>query len=146
MIADWVPLSSAVPLAGTSIDLTKDAWPIIASEIEARELYFIIELRSLDGSCTPSVIEAGADIDFPERRESHADVAIPAVGIRLVWDYPFVFTPNVAIDLQNAAPGDYVQRDYADQYGVNIVVKNSAGAGKVGSVDVQAWGVGRIST
>lgn len=144
VLADWTPIASAVPIAGTSIDLTEDSWPIIAAELEARQLFFIIELRSLDGSCTPVVTDAGADIDFPERLESHPDVATPAAGLRLVWDYPFVWTPNIAIDLQNAAVGDYVQRTNADQYGVDIVVKNNAGVGKVGSVDVQAWGVGRV--
>lgn len=144
VIADWVPISSAVPLAGTSIDLTTEAWPIISGEVQAHALYFIIELRSFDLGCTPVVVEAGADIDFPERGESHADVATPPAGARLVFNYPFVYTPNIACTLQNAQPGEFVQRTNADQYGVDLVVKNSTGAGVTGLIDVQVWGVGRV--
>ncbi len=145
VIADWDPLETAIPLAGSEINLDEDAWPIISGEIDAKEVYFIIELRSFDGTTTPSVWFGSAEIDFPERLETHNDVAVPAGGLRVVFDYPFVWTPNIGITLQDAQPGYYVQRTLADQYGVTLNVRNSAGTGVSGSVDLQVWGVGRVT-
>lgn len=145
-ISEWIPIADAVPLAGTSIDLSKDAWPIISGELLVKQLYFIVELRSFTPGVTPSVEVAGVDIDFPERFEGHSDISVPASGLTLTFDYPFVFPPNTSITLQNAAPGDYVERGAVDQYQMSVFVRNSAGAAKLGIVDIQLWGVGRLQS
>jgi hypothetical protein len=138
----FTPLSNAVPLATqhaaedydvklwisavnpalTPDDPIAEARPIINAQIEASSIWFILELRTLDGETTPSVVQAGADIDFPERTETHPDYPIAVGGTRLIFDYPFIMPPTVAITLQNAQPSQYVWRSQADQYGVDIAI------------------------
>ncbi len=144
VMADWVPLASAVPLAGMPVNIEDLARPIIAGEIIGKELYFIVELRSMNPNVTPVVTEAGVYVDFPERLETHDDIAIPAGGHRLVFDWPFVFPPNIGYALQNAQPGDMATFTNIDQYGVDLIVWNASHASIAGTLDIQAWGVGRL--
>ena len=138
----WI--SATNPLASGSLDLT-NARPIIQGSVETDTVWFIVELRSFDPLVSPSVVIGGADLDFPEREEFYPDLAVGAAIRRVTFNYPFVSPPTVAITLQNASPGQYVWRGNVDQYGFDVQVRNSSGAGVAGILDIGVWGPGRIS-
>jgi len=160
-LSDWQPIAIADPLAGSTVDLSADARPIINGQFEGQEIWFLIELRSFDLLTTPSVVVGGANIDFPEREESLSDYFVPAGGTRITFSYPFVYAPSVAVSLQNAGTYDFVRRGAVDQYGFDIEVLagtaksifsngfsdgffKQSGEPVDGSVDIIIQGVGRV--
>jgi hypothetical protein len=144
VMADWLPLEIADPLDPIPPFDEGDWRPLLHGEYTARDLRFAVVLESFVPNVSPRVDQAGVDIDFPERREEHADILVPAAGLAFTFTRPFVFAPSVAVDLQDADPGDFVDRGPADQAGFPLFIRNAAGASKAGVVDVSAFGVGRV--
>jgi hypothetical protein len=143
VMEDWTPLEIADPLDPTPEVATDDWRPLLHGEYIARDLQFAVVLESFAPNVSPRVQMAGCDIDFPERTEEHADIVVPVSGLDFLFARPFVFAPSVAVDLQDAAPGDYVDRGPVDQAGFPLFIRDAAGAAKAGTVDVSAFGVGR---
>jgi hypothetical protein len=143
VMADWVPLSLAVPLELIPEFNRADWRPVLHGEYIARACAFAVVLQSQQPTVTPVVQSAGADIDFPERTESYADIAVPAGGLDFLFTWPFVFPPSVAVDLQGAAVGDRVVRGAVGTGGFHVQVMNGA-TGVPGVLDIHANGVGRL--
>ena len=143
VMADWLPLAVADPLDPFPPIAGGDWRPLLHGEYIARDLRFAIVLESFKANVSPRIDQAGVDIDFPERAEEHADILVPAAGLAFTFARPFVFAPSIAVDLQDAAPGDFVDRGAVDVAGFPLTVRNAAGAAKSGVVDISAFGVGR---
>lgn len=162
---DWFnPLENAIPLQPSlngkglnyvdaqiyyrftdgSFPIEGNAWTkLIVADVTATDIEFAIRLDTKEINYRPSVFQAMVVADWVERTESGNDISIPAQMTTINFSTAFTQPPTVAITLQNANAGDYVNRTAVTQYGFNVTIFNASGQPISGEIDWSAYGFGK---
>lgn len=107
-----------------------------------RYLRIRVSLKTTDPSYRPWLTQLLINIDVPDRVVHLEDVAIPLAGATISFSPAFVGIQTVQCTLQSAASGDRFTVTDKSTSSVTVKVFDSAGAPKVGLVDVDAFGYG----
>ena len=79
-------------------------------------------------------------IDMPDRIEKGDDVAVPDIGLPIVFVKPFMARPQVGIALQSANAGDTVRLTAQSETGFTVRILDSGGSGVARTIDWRAAG------
>lgn len=124
---------------------TWSAWtPLIVGNYRARGFDFRARLQSFDVSVNVRVTELGATVDAPDRTEAGSSTSSSSADTTVTFALAFFVPPKVAITLQSAAAGDYVDLVSQNATGFTYSVRNGAGARIVRAIDWLARGYGDI--
>jgi predicted phage tail protein len=128
----------------TSLDnVTWSAWTrLTLGALRLRYLRIRVTLTTQDGAYRPWLTGLIVNVDVPDRVVHVEDVAVPLAGATISWAPAFVGIKTVQVTLQSAASGDRFTVTGKSETGVTVQVFDSAGAPKVGLVDVDAFGHG----
>ena len=123
---------------------TWTAWQdFVVGDYRAWGMEFRARLESTFGPVTPQVSEMQVDVEYTDRVEAAADVAVGAGGATVTYGTAFnspAASISIAITAQNLAQGDYWTITNKTKTGFGINFYNSAGAGVARTVDYQARG------
>lgn len=120
---------------------TWSAWREFAvGDYTARAFRFRLELVSTIPGATPVVRAARFVVDMPDRVYSKR-LTVPAAGRRVDFDPGFYARPDVGLTIQDGAAGDRPIYT-ADRDGIDIQIRNSAGAGVERVVEILARAYG----
>lgn len=128
----------------TSLDnVTWSTWTrLTLGALRFRYLRVRVTLTTADPAYRPRLTALLVNIDVPDRVVHVEDVAVPLAGTTISWAPAFVGIKTVQVTLQSAASGDRFTVTGKSEAGVTVQVFDSAGAPKVGLVDVDAFGHG----
>lgn len=112
-------------------------------EFTARHFRFKMKLTTTDPLISPSVDWYSISIDAPDRVEHGEDVTSGAALYSVDYTSAFMASPNVSINAQDMATGDYYEITNKDETGFDITFKNSAGTAVSRTFDWQAIGIGK---
>lgn len=122
---------------------TWSAWtPLIVGNYRARGFDFRARLQSFDISVNVRVTELGATVDAPDRTEAGSSTSSSSADVTVPFALAFFVPPKVAITLQGAAAGDYVDLVSQNGTGFTYSVRNSGGTRIVRAIDWLARGFG----
>lgn len=117
------------------------AWREFAvGDYTARAFRFRLELVSKIPGATPVVRAARFVVDMPDRVWSKR-LTIPAAGRRVEFDPGFFVRPDVGLTIQDGAAGDRPVYT-ADRDGMDIQIRDAAGAGVARTVEILARAYG----
>lgn len=162
LMADWLTLSTLAAMSGgeptdwtarLQIRTTEDdpggtpAWTawhdLIIGEARFRAAEFRLVLTSGSGNISPLVTSAAVTVDMPDRILDGNDVAVPAGGMTITFDPPFLDRPSIAVNPENNMSGDRYVMSGQSESGFTIEFFNSAGTSVARTMDWIAKGYGR---
>lgn len=156
-LAAWARLSDVSRLSGADpaqwsvllLVATSDdnlVWgeyrPFAMGDYTCRSFRFQALLASVDPSVTPVVTGLAVRIDMPDRVDGDNDVLVPAEGLWVAFDPPFMQTPAISVDAEGMQPGDVVEKTNMSPEGFRVRFKNSSGSGVQRLMDWIAKGCG----
>lgn len=166
--SEWFdPLANAIPLSPSRqqgdnfVDAqimyktsTDAQWHrLITADVNTDIVTFAIKLTTKRTDIVPRVLGASVLADWHERLEAGGDVDISEFGTDIDFTHPFapiqgvIKRPTLTVSLQSANPGDTaVVLPHASKpanEGFRIVIYDANGDGVNGSIDWQAFGVGK---
>lgn len=113
------------------------AWkPFVVGDYRARLFDFQLRGEVLLATNWIDVSTLEVTIDMPDRIESGNDIAVPALGLPVVYSPPFKASPAVSLTAQGLSPGDYLDVSAKTVTGFTVFIRNSSGVAQSGrSID-----------
>ena len=126
----WVRTSDVFPAAWS-------AWkPFVVGDYRARVFDFQLRGEVVLPTNWIDVSTLEVTIDMPDRIESGNDIAVPALGLPVVYSPPFKASPAVSLTAQGLSPGDYLDVSAKTATGFTVFIRNSSGVAQSGrSID-----------
>ncbi len=158
-MSTWGALSEVENLAGTSLSdwaVTSEfrfsnngvdwsSWrQLTYSKIGARYFQFRLRMFSNDSFITPRVTSWKIEIDVEERYLGENDVLVPVEGKTVLFEPAFIGLKGLGIAAQGLQSGDYYEINNKDNYGFDIIFKDSGDNPVQRTFDYVAVGYGRI--
>jgi len=128
-------------------DPTWSDWREAATgDVVARAFQRRLVLTSGAPAITPVVSRARLLVDMPDRIVSGNDLAVPAVGLRVVFAPPYKRLTGLSVSAQGMAPGDYYELTDKGEGGFSIAFRDASGAAVARTFDYVAAGYGQLRT
>ncbi|WLG43221.1 host specificity protein J [Pseudomonas sp. FP1740] len=126
----WVRTSDVFPAMWS-------AWkPFVVGDYRARLFDFQLRGEVLTETNWIDVSTLEVTIDMPDRIESGNDLAVPVLGLSVVYSPPFYASPAVSLTAQGLSPGDYLDVSTKTASGFTVFIRNSSGVAQSGrSID-----------
>lgn len=118
--------------------------PFVVTEYIARAFKFRLKLQSTNANHNYFVEQCAVTVDMPDRIESGDVSSSSSANTTYTFPKLFAVTPEIALTLLAAQPGDYVELVSKNNTGFVFNAKNSAGTRIVRVINFVAKGYGEI--
>lgn len=139
----WQPLHSVASMSGGGANF--GPWrKVNVGDVTGRILQFRLTAESFNPRVAVLFLGGTVEVDVVDRQWSKPDVAVPATGITVPFDPPFMVRPAVAVSIVGATAVRHEMTH--DRTSVTLTLFDAAGAAVAGVADITALGYGRQRT
>jgi predicted phage tail protein len=116
----------------------------IIGDYTARGYQFQAILSTTEFGVTPIVPRLEVTVDMPDRIISAENITVPVAGKRIDFLPPYISLKGVSVAAQGLLTGDYYEITNKDEFGFDVIFKDSGGSPVERTLDYVSVGYGSV--